>query len=261
MIDPIPMRDRPVGEDGWVRQLLPEPVASPDLHDVYGAGWTESGGLRVNFVASLDGAMSVDGLSAPLQTPGDNAVFAVLRDLADVVLVGRGTITAEGYGVLRIDSRRRDARLAHGFAGDLPLAIVTRNLDLDPDHQVFDTAPGAPRTIVVTCAGAPAEQVTRLHDRADVIVAGDDTVDLNVARAALEERGLRRILSEGGPGLLTSLLTASAADELCLTVAPLMAGPGPGRIVSGPPLAAPVAGHITTLLEEDGALFYRFSLR
>ena len=83
-----------------MRQLLPDPVPSADLLDVYGRDWIETGGLRVNFVASLDGAVTVSGLSAPLQTPGDNAVFAALRDLADVVLVGRGTITGEGYGVL-----------------------------------------------------------------------------------------------------------------------------------------------------------------
>lgn len=244
-----------------MRQLLPDPVDSPDLHEVYGRGWTDPGGVRVNFVASLDGAVSVNGLSAPLQTRGDNAVFAALRDLADVVLVGRGTIAAERYGVLTIDARRAAARRAHGFAADLPLAIVTRGVDLDPADQVFDTAPGAPRTIVVTCAGAPADRRAALRERADVILAGGDTVDLAVARSALEERGLRRILSEGGPGLLTTLLAASVADELCLTVAPLLAGPGPGRIVSGPPLAAPVAGHITSLLEEDGALFYRFGVR
>ena len=244
-----------------MRQLLPEPVDAPDLHEVYGRGWRETGGVRVNFIASLDGAVSVNGLSAPLQTPGDNAVFAALRDLADVVLVGRGTIAAEGYGVLAVDARRAAARRAHGFAPNLPLAIVTRALDLDPDHAVFDTPPGAPRTIVVTCAQAPAGRLARLGDRADVIVAGDEAVDLALARAALAERGLRRILSEGGPRLLTTLLAASVADELCLTVAPLLAGPGSGRIVSGPALAAPVTGRITSLLEEDGALFYRFGLQ
>ena len=243
-----------------MRQLLPDPVDAPELHEVYGREWTERGGVRVNFVASLDGAVSVNGLSAPLQTPGDNAVFAALRDLADVVLVGRGTIAAEGYGVLTIDARRAAARRRHGFAADLPLAIVTRGLDLDPADKVFDTAPGAPRTMVVTCANAPAHRRAALRDRADVILAGQDTVDLAVARTALEERGLRRILSEGGPGLLTTLLAASVADELCLTVTPLLAGPGPGRIVSGRPLAAPVAGRITSLLEEDGALFYRFAV-
>ena len=204
--------------------------------------------------------MSVNGISAPLQTPGDNAVFAVLRDLADVVLVGRGTITGEGYGPLTPNPRRAAARHARGLAADLPLAIVSARLDLDPDNAVFDTPTGAPRTIVVTCERAPADRLARLQARADVIVAGDATVDLAATRSQLEARGLRRILSEGGPTLLTSLLAGSVADELCLTVAPLLAGPGAARIVAGPVLPDPRRGRIVSLLEEDDALFYRFAI-
>lgn len=243
-----------------MRQLLPQTTPAPDLYDVYGRDWLEPGGLRVNFVASLDGAVTVNGLSAPLQTPGDNAVFAVLRDLADVVLVGRGTVTGEGYGPLTPGPRRSAVRREHGLAADLPLAIVSGRLDLDPDGAVFERAAGAAQTIVVTCAGAPADRLARLRARADVVVVGDDIVDLVAARAELERRGLRRILSEGGPRLLTSLLAASVADELCLTVSPLLAGPGAARIVTGAPLADPRRGRIVSLLEEDGALFYRFAI-
>jgi riboflavin biosynthesis pyrimidine reductase len=85
-------------------------------------------------------------------------------------------------------------------------------------------------------------------------------VDLSSARSQLEARGLRRILSEGGPNLLTSLLATSVADELCLTVAPLLAGPGAARIVAGLPLPEPRRGRIVSLLEEDDALFYRFTI-
>ena len=243
-----------------MRQLLPRFTPAPDLHDVYGRDWLGPGGLRVNFIASLDGAVTVNGLSAPLQTPGDNAVFAVLRDLADVVLVGRGTVTGEGYGPLTPGPRRAAVRRDYGLAGELPLAVVSGRLDLDPDGPVFDRDPGAARTIVITCARAPGERLARLRARADVVVAGDAVVDLGAARSELERRGLRRILSEGGPSLLTTMLAASIADELCLTVSPLLAGPGAGRIVAGAPLADPRRGRIVSLLEEDDALFYRFAV-
>lgn len=243
-----------------MRQLLPTPSPAPDLYDVYGRDWLEPGGVRVNFVASLDGAVAVNGVSALLQTPGDHAVFAVLRDLADVVLVGRGTVTAEGYRPLTPSPRRAAVRREFGLATDLPLAIVSGRLDLDPGGAVFDVARGAPRTIVVTCAQAPTDRLARLRARADVVVAGDAAVDLPEARSQLEERGLRRILSEGGPGLLAGMLAASVVDELCLTVSPLLAGPGAGRIVAGTPLASPLGGRIVSLLEEDDALFYRFAV-
>ena len=77
---------------------------------------------------------------------------------------------------------------------------------------------------------------------------------------ALRARGLRRILCEGGPSLFAGIAGAGLLDELCLTVSPLLAGPGPGRIVAGPE-HAPVPLTLTTLLEEDGALFHRYVVR
>src|SRR2546423_4104777 len=68
-----------------MRALLPEPRPDVDLHQHYARHWLDRGGVRANFISSVDGAVSVAGLSRGLQTPGDNWVFAVLRDLADVV--------------------------------------------------------------------------------------------------------------------------------------------------------------------------------
>ena len=99
-----------------MRALLPVPAdgaaSAPefDLHAHYAAGWTDRGGLRVNFVCAADGAVHASGRSAGLQTPGDNAVFAALRDLADVVLVGSGTAVAEGYRPAKPGPRRRALR-------------------------------------------------------------------------------------------------------------------------------------------------------
>ena len=68
-----------------------------DLHEWYASDWLDGGGVRVNFVASVDGAAHAAGFSRGLQTPGDNRIFAALRDLADVVVAGAGTTRAEGY--------------------------------------------------------------------------------------------------------------------------------------------------------------------
>ncbi|PWW23697.1 RibD domain-containing protein [Geodermatophilus normandii] len=69
--------------------------------------------FRVDFVASLDGAVTVDGVSAGLGSPGDRRVFTTLRALADVVLVGHGTAAGEGYRPVTADSAvgRRRAEL------------------------------------------------------------------------------------------------------------------------------------------------------
>jgi riboflavin biosynthesis pyrimidine reductase len=140
--------------------------------------------------------------------------------------------------------------------------VVTRRLDFAPDSPLIAEAPPHARTIVVTTAQAPADRRAGLARHADVIVAGDETVDLATAVSALAARGHRRILAEGGPHLLAQLLEAGLLDELCLTLAPLMAGPGAPRIVTGPPgtgPAAPLPLALAHVLEDDGFLFCRYT--
>ncbi len=111
-----------------------------DVIEFFGHNWLDTGGLRVNFIASVDGAISVDGKSKGLQTPGDNRVFAALRELADVVLVGAGTARSEGYTALEPSEQRVTRRRANGLAPTLPLALVSRSLELDPSSELFTTA-------------------------------------------------------------------------------------------------------------------------
>ena len=87
-----------------MRALLPGPVDDVDVHAYYAAGWIDRGGLRANFVTAADGAAHAGGLSRGLQTKGDNIVFAALRDLADVVLAGAGTVVAEGYSAITVSA-------------------------------------------------------------------------------------------------------------------------------------------------------------
>jgi riboflavin biosynthesis pyrimidine reductase len=95
---------------------------------------------------------------------------------------------------------------------------------------------------------------------AEVVTAGADTVDLAAAVLALRERGLHHILCEGGPRLFATLAGAGLVDELCLTVSPRLAGPGPGRIVAGDGWAAEGQAELAGLLEHRGALFARYLL-
>src|SRR3954469_22209734 len=115
-----------------MRALLPQSSADVDVHSFYAADWVETGGLRVDFVCSADGAAQAEGRSAGLQTPGDNRVFAALRDLADVVLVGAGTARAEGSRAVRLAPRRLALRREYGLSEQLPIAVTSRSLRLDP---------------------------------------------------------------------------------------------------------------------------------
>ncbi|MEP7019050.1 MAG: pyrimidine reductase family protein [Pseudonocardiales bacterium] len=242
-----------------MRALLPHPAADIDVHSFYAGNWLDPGGLRVNFVASVDGAATEDGASRGLQTPGDNRIFAALRDLADVVMVGAGTVRTEGYQAIKLSDRRRAVRAGYGLAGTLPTAVVSRSLRLDPAAALFVGAAAEARTIVLTCAAADPDARAELERVADVIVCGDETVDLAAARAAVIDRGLTRILCEGGPMLFADLARAGVADELCLSISPILSGPGARRIVAGELWAddpRPLA--LAGLLEEDDALFCRY---
>jgi riboflavin biosynthesis pyrimidine reductase len=187
--------------------------------------------LRVNFISSLDGAATHDGLSGGLGDAADRLVFDTLRMFTDLILVGAGTVRAEGYGGIRLDADAVAWRRAHGLPEQPPLALVSGRLDLDPAHQVFTRA--ATRPIVVTHEAAPADKRAALAAVADVLVCGEASVDHGLMVTTLAERGYPQVLCEGGPGLFGSLLAADRVDELCLTLAPLLESGAAPRIAGG----------------------------
>jgi riboflavin biosynthesis pyrimidine reductase len=240
-----------------MRMIFPSPGDELDLVQLaqayaYPAGrW-----LRVNFVASADGAATADGLSQGLSSPDDKRVFGVLRVLADLILVGAGTAKAEQYK----PARRRDslAQLRQGRPPAAPIALVTRTLGLNLDSPLFTEAAPDSRTIVITCAASDPALRAQAARVADVIVAGDDTVDLTAALDELAGRGLRRVLCEGGPHLFGDLNAAGLADEMCLSLSPVLAGPGALRIIEGTRSAARPLTLRQVLAADDGFLFTRY---
>ena len=212
--------------------------------------------LRAGFVVSTDGAIAADGSSRPLSGPADMAAFQALRAVSDAVVVGAGTARTEDYGPVRLRETGRTWRRENGRAGLPRLVVVSRRLDLDPGARCF--APDG-STVVVTCAGAPAAARDRLAEVADVVVAGQSAVDLPAAVAALRDRGLTRLLCEGGPSLLADLLVASLVDELCLTLSPVLVGGAPGLLPTA--LGAPLPLRLAHLLDGgDGVLLARYEV-
>ena len=203
--------------------------------------------IRVNFVASADGAASVGGRSAGLGSPADRRVFLLLRELADVVLVGAGTVRAEDYRGARRATRDRDT--------PPPIAVVTGSALLDPGSRLFTDTRVPP--IVLTLASAPPERRERLAAAGGDVVALDRlTPDLVLAELA--RRGLHHVLCEGGPRLFGELVAADAVDELCLTIAPLLVGGAARRIAVGPESEHRHRLELAHALHEDGALLLRY---
>jgi 5-amino-6-(5-phosphoribosylamino)uracil reductase len=214
--------------------------------------------LRVNFVAALDGAVSVAGRSGGLGSDGDRRVFRTLRALADVVLVGAGTAAAEGYRPVLPDSAVGQLRSGLGRSAVAPIAVVSRRASLSTDDRLVTDAV-AP-TVLVTCAAAdPDRRAALAAAGVDVLVCGEDEVDLGSALDQLADRGLAQVLCEGGPALFTAALAAGLVDELDLSIAPLLVGGGPGLLPAA--LPEPARAELVQVLSEESVLFTRYTLR
>ena len=239
--------------------ILPSPGDELDLLQLAEAyAYPAPSWLRVNFVSSADGAASADGLSGGLSSPGDKQVFGILRVLADVIVVGSGTARAENYKPAR--ARPSLAALRAGRPAAARIAVVTGNLHLDLASPLFTAAAPDSRTIVITSAAADENLRAEAAKVADVIVAGEQGVDLAAAVGELAGRGLGRVLCEGGPHLFGDLDGAGLVDELCLSVSPALSGPGAGRIIAGQPSAArPMT--LRQVITDDNFLFLRYFLQ
>jgi riboflavin biosynthesis pyrimidine reductase len=213
--------------------------------------------LRVNFISSLDGAVTIEGRSGGLGSPGDLRVFRVLRALSDAVLVGAGTAAAEGYRPITPDSPVGQLRSALGRPATAPVVIVSRRASLSPEGLLASGA--VTPTVLVTCGAAdPDRRAALTAAGVEVLLCGDDDVDLVAAVDALAARGLEQLLCEGGPALYRAALLAGLVDELDLSIAPLLVGGGPGLLPVA--LPAPARTELAQVLTEDDVLFTRYAV-
>lgn len=240
-----------------MQRCFPDHLDSPDDDALAAAyAWPAQAAsrpvVRANMVTSLDGAISVDGRSAGLGSDGDQRIFDILRDLADVLLVGAGTIRAEGYGGIHVDAARLQRRQRWGLGAAPRVAVVTGG-GLAADLGIF-TDSETPPLVITTTAGA--ERMSGYP--ATIVAAGTDTVDLSEMLTAMADLGLHRVLCEGGPRLLGRLIHAQLLDELCLTSSPQTVGGPPTPMLGEVQLDQRVRWDLATLHLEDGNLFSRY---
>jgi riboflavin biosynthesis pyrimidine reductase len=198
-----------------------------------------------NFVSSVDGRAALDGSSSALGDAADLEMLLSLRTAADAVLIGPGTVRAEGYGRLVSPARRPSPPLA---------VLISRRFDIPWDAGLF-AAPDQPVLVYTGAdAGAAPEvaapvEVVRLADPSPAAVLRD-----------LRRRGVRALLSEGGPSLFHALLAAGLVDELFLTVTPVLTGDDAAiRILRGPRLPEPARLTLSGALRAGDELFLRYA--
>lgn len=230
-----------------MRRIVPGPAAdgaTPYEGLVLGGPTTGRPWIALGMVTSVDGAASVAGRSGALGGEADALAFRRLRDATDVILVGAGTVRAEGYGPGVPDGARRADRSARGLAPAPRLVVVTARGDLAEDLRLFTEGPMSPPPLVVVSASAPTTALARLEARAasgalELVRVAGPRVSAADLIAILTRLGARAVLCEGGPALAGELVAADVVDEVFVTVAPVLADASAPRIV-GAPLPAPL---------------------
>ncbi|MCY7289163.1 MAG: dihydrofolate reductase family protein [Cryobacterium sp.] len=199
--------------------------------------------LRVNMIASLNGSVAgTDGTSDSLSSRLDRRILGVIRELADVVLVGAGSVRAEGYVV--------PAR-AH-------LAVVTSSGNL-AGHRLRDSTNGQPVLILCPRSAVDRAQAATAGSRVTVVPLDDDNGVLAPAGilAALRTLGFARIVCEGGPVLAGQFFAANLVDEFCLSTSPQVVLGARGLLES--PAALSTGFRMRQLLLDDqGATYARW---
>lgn len=229
-----------------MRRLLPDPAESIDVEEAYAgplarrrdghAPW-----VTLSMVASIDGSTVIDGRSGQLSSPTDSAVFAQLRSLADVIVVGAATVRQEGYGPPSKTGQR--------------VGVVTSRGSVDLDTELF--ASGAGFLIV------PEDSSFEPGRDVDVVRAGRGRVDPALAIRRLPELlgSCSVVQAEGGAGLNGALVDADVVDEMNITTSPATVGGDGRRLTVG---AAPHLHRfdLTQLaIDDEGFLYARWLRR
>lgn len=200
--------------------------------------------LRVNLVATLDGGTAdAAGTTSGLTTGADRAVLGAIRSVSDTVLIGAATLRAEGSLV---------PRTTH-------LTVLTTTGDFTGARVRDDIEPG--RVLVVGPAGVEDRARRTFQAPFDFFaVDGERAVPLSEMLGALRDRGLGRVVCEGGPRLAGQLLAAGLVDELCLTTVPRLIGT-PAVLFRGAVPGPRELDLLHLLADDTGALYARWRVR
>lgn len=204
-----------------MRRLHPGPATDVSIADAYSSPLgapTDRAWIGLSMVASIDGSTVVDGVSGGLSSENDAGVLHRLRELADAIIVGAGTIRAEGYGPPKRPGQR--------------IGVVTASGSVDLTSPLFASGAG----FLITTEDATIDASPTI----DVLRCGVGSVDVRGAIGRLDEicPDPKFVQAEGGAGLNAALLDADVIDEIDVTTSPLaVGGDGPRLSVGASDLA------------------------
>jgi riboflavin biosynthesis pyrimidine reductase len=230
--------------------------------------------VYTNFVASLDGSVSLPKIPQSnklisADSEADHFVMGLLRALADVVVIGSGTLRGSPSGTWSPTrphppsaSLLAELRRLRGQPERPELAILTGSGAIDAQHPALDG-----RAVIMTSTSGAARLRDRVPEAAEVTpLTADAEIDPRVVLSALQQRGHRLILFEAGPHTFGEFASSGLIDELFLTVSPLLTGGSAATrlsLVEGvePGRDGLVRGELLSLRRHQDHLFLRYGLR
>jgi riboflavin-specific deaminase-like protein len=239
-----------------VRRLLPEPGSTTvseqlEAYRPWEKPREERPLVAMNFAATVDGRATIEGKSGPIGSNTDTAMLAGLRGRFDAVMIGAGTMRAERYDRLVAKQETRERRQRDGLPPEPLLVLVSGRLDLPWDAPLFEE--GGEVLIFTSSEAEPPETAADID-----LIRHEGAVNFREAlRHLRRERGVRALLSEGGPHVHAQMQADRLVDDLFLTIAPKLTGGEAPRIIEGP-LPEIAELDLVWLLEEDGELFARY---
>lgn len=179
--------------------------------------------VHVNVAMSADGKLSTrERRQVRISGPADFARVDRIKAESDAVMVGIGTVLADDPSLTVKSPDLQVMRIAQGMPGHPVRIVVDSMARTPPDASILHKGEG--ERIIACSERANPEKKAVLGCSATVLVAGRDRVDLPLLLSLLHERGIRRLMVEGGGTLIAGLFSAGLVDELTCFVGNMIIG-------------------------------------
>lgn len=176
----------------------------------------------VNMAASLDGKIS-DESRRQIKISCDEDLERVdkLRAECDAVMVGIGTVLADDPSLTVKNESLRRKRILEGKSENPTRIVVDSKCRVPLNARILDERA---KTIVAVSKAADEKKMEEIRKRAEVVVFGEEKVDLVSLINYLAKINVKKLLVEGGGTLVNSLLRFGLVDEMNIYYAPIVIG-------------------------------------